>query len=60
MENSDLIVKTLNKAGKPLKGGEISELSGLDKKTVDSALKDLQKQGKVFSPKRCYYATKKN
>ena len=36
MENKDLIISTIKEANKPLKGGEISELSGLDKKTVDT------------------------
>lgn len=59
MENTELIIKTMNKASKPLKGGEIAAQSGLDKKIVDKALKELQKTGKIFSPQRCYYAVKK-
>lgn len=59
MEHTELILKTLNKAGKPLKGGEIATQSGLDKKIVDKELKALQKTGKVFSPQRCFYAAKK-
>ncbi len=59
MENSELILKAMGKAGKPLKGGEISDLSGVAKPAVDKTLKDLQKQGKIISPKRCYYAIKK-
>jgi biotin operon repressor len=49
----------MSKAGKPLKGGEIASLSGLDKSAVDKTMKELQKQGKIFSPKKCYYEIKK-
>jgi len=59
MENSEIILKTLSKAAKPLKGGEIATLSKLDKKIVDKSLKELLKNGKIFSPQRCYYDTKK-
>ncbi len=59
MENSDIIIKAMNKAGKPLKGAEIAELSGLSKPIVDKTLKELQKTGKIVSPVRCYYETKK-
>lgn len=59
MENSEVIIKTMSKAAKPLKGGEIASLSGLDKSIVDKAMKELQKQGKIYSPKKCYYEIKK-
>ena len=59
MENSEIVLKTLGKAGKPLKGGEIAEMSHLDKKIVDKSLKYLLKSGKVFSPKRCFYEPNK-
>ena len=43
-------------AGKPLRPGEIAELSGLPKDEVSKILKILKKEGKVDSPKRCFYA----
>lgn len=55
MENKELILKTIKDATKPLKGGEISELSGLDKKTVDKLLKELKTEEVIYSPKRCFY-----
>lgn len=58
METLEVIIKTMSKAAKPLKGGEIAELSGVAKAAVDKALKELQKTGKVFSPKKCYYEVK--
>nr|WP_297452962.1 HTH domain-containing protein [Persephonella sp.] len=50
------VLEALEKAGKPLKSGEIAEITGLDKKEVDKVIKKLKKEGKIQSPKRCYYA----
>ena len=58
MEINELILKTMDEAGRPLKGGEIAESAGIDKKLVDKALKKLQGEGKIISPKRCYYEPK--
>ena len=59
MENSEVIIKAMSKAGRPLKGMEIAELSGINKTAVDKTLKELQQNGKIISPKRCYYEIKK-
>lgn len=58
MEVKDKVLETLKHADKPLKGGEISEISGIDKKEVDKAIKVLKKEGLLESPKRCYYTAK--
>ncbi len=50
------VLEAMQKAGKPLKSGEIAEITGLDKKEVEKAIKKLKKEGKIESPKRCYYA----
>ncbi|MBK3331733.1 winged helix-turn-helix transcriptional regulator [Persephonella atlantica] len=50
------VLDAMKKAGKPLKTGEIAELTGLDKKEVEKVIKKLKKEGKIESPKRCYYA----
>jgi hypothetical protein len=31
-------------------------MTGLDKKEVSKIIKELKKAGKIFSPKRCFYA----
>ncbi len=56
MSEVELVFKVLKEAGKPLKSKEIAEIAGLDKKEVDKAIKILKKEGKITSPKRCYYA----
>ena len=42
----------------PMKAGEGAEATGIDKKEGDKIIKKLVAEGKVESPKRCYYAAK--
>ncbi|MDY0103183.1 MAG: MarR family transcriptional regulator [Lentimicrobium sp.] len=58
MDTTELVFKTLAEAGKPLKGGEIASISGIDKKEVDKAIKKLKIEEKIISPKACYYQPK--
>lgn len=55
MEIKEIVLKTLQDSQQPLKGGEIAEQSGIDKKEVDKAIKALKAEARIFSPKRCYY-----
>lgn len=59
MEAKDAILQAMEKAGKPMKGGEIADASGVDKKEVDKVIKKLVAEGKVNSPVRCFYAVVK-
>ena len=45
-------------AEKLLKAGEIAELSGLERKEVDKAMKALKDEGAIVSPKVCYWQAK--
>ncbi len=58
MDAAKKVISTLKKAKKPLRPGEIAELSGLDKKDVDKAIKELKGEEKIYSPKRCFYDVK--
>ncbi len=58
MNTTEIVLKTLKDSDAPLKGGEIAEKSGLDKKDVDKAIKQLKVEDKIFSPKRCFYDAK--
>ena len=58
MENTDKVLTTLQKEGKPLRPGEIADIAGLDKKEVDKIIKILKKEEKIYSPKRCFYDVK--
>ena len=47
--------KVLKALAKPMKAGEVATETGLDKAEVEKAIKKLAKEGRVESPKRCYY-----
>ena len=46
----------MKEAGLPLNAGKIAELSGLDRKDVDSAMTQLKAEGAIVSPGRCKWA----
>jgi len=52
------VLTTMKKAGEPLNAGKVVELSGLDRKEVDKAMKALKADGKIVSPKRCFWEPK--
>ncbi len=54
--SEEKILEVLKGTGKPLKTKEIAELSGLDSKEVSRIINKLKKEGKVTSPKKCYYS----
>ena len=56
METKDTVLKTLSESKQPLKTGEIAKITGIDAKEVEKAIKVLKKDGKIASPKRCYYS----
>ena len=58
METKETVLETLKNAGEPLKIGDITEKTGLDKKEVEKAIKSLKDAGQIESPKRCFYTAK--
>ncbi len=58
MENQEVVLAVLKKSSNPLKAGEIAEITGIDKKEVSKVIKQLVNEGKVYSPKFCYYDVK--
>ena len=56
--SAEKVMTALKAAGKPLKAGEIADATGLDKKEVDKAMKVLKTEGKIESPKVCYWQPK--
>ena len=55
MDTAEKVLDTMKKAGKPVSAGQIAEQSGIDRKEVDKAMKTLKTQGKITSPKVCYW-----
>lgn len=58
--SAEKVFETMMTAGKPMKAAEIAEASGLDKKEVDKAMKQLKTEGKIESPKVCFWQPKQN
>lgn len=50
------VVAAMKKAGAPVKAGEIAKTLGVENKEVSTVFQELKKQGKIISPKRCFYA----
>jgi biotin operon repressor len=55
-EYKDKVLKAMKDAGKPVRPGDVAKTLGLDSKDVTKAIEALKKEGKVNSPKRCFYA----
>lgn len=53
--NSTKVLNAMKKAKEPVKSGDIAKVTGLDSKEVSKIITELKKEGKVVSPKRCYY-----
>lgn len=57
-EKDKKVLEFLKNSDKPLRPGDIAESLNMDSKEVSSIITKLKKEGKVFSPKRCYYSAK--
>lgn len=53
METKEKVLQVMKEAGEPLNAGKIAELSGIDRKDVDKAMKQLKDEGAIISPVRC-------
>ena len=53
MNEKEIILEAMKKAGEPLSAGKIAELTGLDRKIVDKAMAEMKKEGSIVSPVRC-------
>lgn len=56
--SKEKVLEVLKKAEKPLKAGEIADISGLERKDVDKAMKALKEEGAIVSPKVCFWQVK--
>ncbi len=57
-DKKELVLEAMKKAGKPVRPGDIAKVTGIESKEVSKIIKELRSEGKVYSPKRCYYAPK--
>ena len=56
MESKEQVLAAMRQAGEPLNAGKIAELTGIDRKEVDKAMKQLKEEGAIVSPVRCKWA----
>ena len=59
METKAKVLAVMVEAGEPLNAGKIAELSGIDRKEVDKAMKALKEEGAIESAVRCKWAPAK-
>ncbi|MCX7815957.1 MAG: transcriptional regulator [Syntrophales bacterium] len=52
------VLEAMKIAGKPVRPGDVAKTTGLDSKEVSAIIAELKKEGKVVSPKRCFYEPK--
>ena len=57
--NKDKVLEVLTNSTDPLDAKAIVAQTGLERADVDKAIKALKKDGKIESPKRCFYAAVK-
>ena len=53
MDYLNIVKETMVKLGKPVSAGEVEKESGLERKLVDKAFKELKEKGEIVSPIRC-------
>ena len=53
MDEKAKVLEVLRQAGEPLNAGKIAEISCIDRKLVDKAMKALKEEGAIVSPVRC-------
>lgn len=53
--DTEKVLQAMKAAGKALKAAEIVDATGLSKAEVDKAMKVLKTEGKIVSPKNCYW-----
>lgn len=55
-EKRNLVLDKMREVAKPMRPGEVAELTGIAKDEVSKIIQTLKKEGKVISPKRCFWA----
>jgi hypothetical protein len=49
------VLDAMKKEGKPMRPGDIAIKAEMDKAEVSKIIDNLKKEGKLISPKRCFY-----
>lgn len=52
----EAVLDAMKKEGKPMRPGDIAKKAEMDKGEVSKIISKLKKEGKIISPKQCFYA----
>ena len=55
-DQKQVVLAAMKSAGIPVRPGDVAQMTGIESKEVSKLIKELQKSGDVFSPKRCFYS----
>lgn len=58
MSEKDKVIEVFKNSDKPLRPGDIANSLDMESKEISKVIKELREEGRVYSPKRCYYALK--
>jgi len=58
MEVKEKVLEAMKQAGVPVNAGKLVDLTGLDRKEVDKAMKQLKAEEAIISPKVCFWQPK--
>jgi len=59
MDTYEVVLDFFTKAEQPVRTGDVVKATGIDKKEVEKVMNRLKKEGKIVSPKRCYWKSRK-
>jgi len=55
-DKKNIVLNAMQDAGKPVRPGDVAKATGIENKEVSKLIQELKKDGKVMSPKRCFWA----
>jgi len=58
MDIKEQVFEAIKNAGKPVSGGEVEQMTGIDRKSVDKAMNQLKKEELIELPIRCKWQAK--
>lgn len=56
MDNKEKVLKVMRELGKPVKPKDVAAAIKIDSKELNKIFKELKAEGKIKSPKRCFYS----
>lgn len=56
MDLKEAVLDAMRKAQGPVRPGDVAKALGVDSKAVSKVIQELKAEGRIVSPKRCFYA----